>query len=103
MKELKTKFYLPWLCSGYFNEILFDCEVEANMQKSRMVLEDCGPHDLGFVGDTFTWRNNHYFASGFTKERLDHAITNNAWRCTFLLVRTCVRSRTGGWSLFGDE
>ena len=85
MRALKAKFDLPWLYSGDFNEILFGCEKEggsqgakSNMQKFRMALEDCDLHDLGFVGDPFTWRNNHCSASSFTKERLDRAIANSA-------------------------
>jgi len=94
MHDLKAKFDLPWLCSGDFNEILFGCEKEggsqrakSNMQKFRMVLEDCDLHDLGFVGDPFTWRNNHCSATSFTKERLDRAVANSAWRSIFPLVK----------------
>ena len=52
-----------------------------------MTLKDSGLHDLGFVGDPFTWRNNHHVAASFIKERLDRAAANSAWRCIFPLVR----------------
>lgn len=42
---------------------------------------------MGFVGDPFTWRNNHHVAAKFTKETLDRAIANSAWRCLFPLVK----------------
>jgi hypothetical protein len=91
---LKKRIDLPWLCSGDFNEILFGCEKEggpprseSNMQRFRMALEDCGLHGLGFVGDPFTWRNNHHLASSFTKERLDRVVANSAWRYIFPLVK----------------
>lgn len=91
---LKEQFEMPWLCSGDFNEILFGCEkeggpprAESSMQKFRSVLEECGLHDLGFVCDPFTWRNNHHMAAGFIKERLDRAVANSAWRCKFPVVR----------------
>ena len=78
-------FDLPWLCSGDFNEILFGCEkeggplrAESSMQKFRLALEDCDLHDLGFIGDPFTWRNNHNLAARFIKERLDRAVANSA-------------------------
>jgi hypothetical protein len=94
LRYLNHQFQMPWLCSGDFNEILFSCEkeggshrVEANMHKFRSALEDCGLHDLGFVGDPFTWRNNHHAAASFTKERLDRAVANSDWRCIFPLVR----------------
>jgi hypothetical protein len=57
------------------------------MQRFRMALEDCGLHGLGFVGDPFTWRNNHHLASSFTKERLDRVVANSAWRYIFPLVK----------------
>ncbi|EEC79287.1 hypothetical protein OsI_20089 [Oryza sativa Indica Group] len=50
-------------------------------------LEDCQLHDLGFVGDAFTWRNHHHLASNYIKERLDRAVANGAWRARFPLVR----------------
>jgi len=87
-------FDLPWLCSGDFNEILFGCEkeggplrAESSMQKFRLALEDCDLHDLGFIGDPFTWRNNHNLAARFIKERLDRAVANSAWRCLFPLAK----------------
>ena len=94
LRTLKKKFDLSWLCSGDFNEILFSYEkeggpprAELNMQKFRQALVDCGLHDLGFVGDPFTWRNNHHMAAKFVKERLDRAVANCAWRCIFPLVK----------------
>ena len=94
LRTLKKRFDLSWLCSGDFNEILFSYEkeggpprAELNMQKFRQALVDCGLHDLGFVGDPFTWRNNHHMAAKFVKERLDRAVANCAWRCIFPLVK----------------
>jgi len=94
LRTLKDLFNLPWLCSGDFNEILFSSEkeggspwAESSTRKFRLALEDCDLHDLGFVGDPFTWRNNHHMASRFTKERLDRAVANTAWRYLFPLVR----------------
>ena len=67
LRLLKAKSNLPWLCSGDFNEILFNCEkeggvprAEACMEGFRKALEDCDLHDLGFTGDPFTWRNHHH-------------------------------------------
>jgi hypothetical protein len=57
------------------------------MLKFREVLEECDLHDLGFVGDAFTWRNHHHNASSYTRERLDRAVANSAWRARFPLVR----------------
>lgn len=57
------------------------------MLKFREVLEECDLHDLGFVGDAFTWRNHHHNVSSYTRERLDRAVANSAWRAQFPLVR----------------
>jgi hypothetical protein len=57
------------------------------MEKFRQALEDCQLHDLGFVGDAFTWRNHHRDAASYTKERLDRAVANNAWHVCFPLAR----------------
>ena len=57
------------------------------MLKFREALEDCDMHDLGFVGDAFTWRNHHHNAASYTRERLDRAVANSTWRARFSLVR----------------
>ncbi|RLN08650.1 hypothetical protein C2845_PM11G28210 [Panicum miliaceum] len=94
LRILKKKYDMPWLCSGDFNEILFGCEKEGGpsrpevcMQKFHSALEDSDLHDLGFVGDPFTWRNNHHVAAWFIKERLDRAVASSAWRGIFPLVK----------------
>ena len=56
------------------------------MLKFREALEDCDLHDLGFVGDAFTWRNHHRNVASYTRERLDRAVANSAWRARFPLV-----------------
>jgi hypothetical protein len=94
MRELKGKMDLPWMMCGDFNEILFSYEKDGGaprsercMEKFRQALEDCSLHDLGFVGDVFTWRNHHHEAASYTRERLDRAVANVEWRCYFPLMR----------------
>ena len=43
------------------------------MQAFRDAIDDCILSDFGFVGDKFTWHR------GRTRERLDRALTNEAW------------------------
>jgi hypothetical protein len=43
------------------------------MQAFRGILDDCNLHDLGFVGDSYTWKR------GRIRERLDRVVANNAW------------------------
>ncbi|KAG0529775.1 hypothetical protein BDA96_05G126000 [Sorghum bicolor] len=80
--------------AGDFNEVLFAHEKEGGLRKSeaamekfRRAMEDCDLHDLGYVGDVFTWRNNHHNIGSYTRECLDRALANTAWRCKFPLVR----------------
>lgn len=82
------------MCSGDFNEILFNCDKEggpakpeAAMANFRQALEDCELHDVGFVGDPYTWWNNHHDVRSYTRERLDRAVANSTWRARFPLAR----------------
>lgn len=94
LRILQHRSTLPWLCCGDFNEILYNCEKEggaprakSSMLKFREVLEECDLHDLSYVRDAFTWRNRHHNATSYTRERLDRAVANSAWRACFPLVR----------------
>jgi hypothetical protein len=37
---------------------------------------DCGLHDLGYSGDTYTWRNHNHTLEGYIRVRLDRAVGN---------------------------
>ena len=85
---------LPWLCTGDFNEILYHHEKEGGVPRAQAfldrfkgVLEECELHDLGFVGDVFTWRNKQDQGCSHTRERLDRAVANADWRMRFTLVQ----------------
>jgi len=52
----------------------------------KEALEFCVLHDLGFVGDVFTWRNKQYREEDYIQERLDRAVANGAWREWYPLV-----------------
>ena len=36
---LKEQFEMPWLCSGYFNEILFGCEKEGGPPRAELNMQ----------------------------------------------------------------
>ena len=64
LRTLSTRFTLPWLCIGDFNEILYADEKqgwldrpERQMQGFRDALDFCRLKDLGFNGFPFTWCN----------------------------------------------
>lgn len=48
------------------------------MTSFRNCLDDCGLDDLGYIGDSFTWKR------GMVRERLDRALRNVAWSAMFL-------------------
>jgi endonuclease/exonuclease/phosphatase family metal-dependent hydrolase len=65
---------------GDFNEFLFSNEKEGGnprpqrcMQAFRDALTDCELEDIGYTGDTFTWKR------GRIRERLDRVVGNGAW------------------------
>jgi hypothetical protein len=76
----------PWLCSGDFNEILLSHEKQGgvarphgSIHKFQLALEDCGLVDLGYKGDTFTWRNHNHKKEKYIRDRLDREVVNSAW------------------------
>jgi hypothetical protein len=84
LRDLSSRPLLPWLVLGDFNEILFSDEKEGGnprparmMQEFRDCLMDCELHDMGYVGDKFTW------SRADVKERLDRAVCNAEWRLMF--------------------
>jgi hypothetical protein len=94
LRVLKVARRRPWLYLGDFSEILMSHEKEgglprsqACMNKFREVLEDCLLDDLGYSGDTFTWRNNSHDSSQYIRERLDRAVADVEWRTRFPSVR----------------
>lgn len=94
LKNLKHQNDKPWLCAGDFNEVLHSWEKEGGVPRSQVcmdrfkhALEVCELGDLGFVGDTFTWRNNSHTAENYIQERLDRAVASQAWRNRFTAYR----------------
>jgi exonuclease III len=86
LRTIKHHYDLPWLCVGDFNEILYGWEKvggaarpQVCMDRFKEALEVCALHDLGFVGDAFTWRNNSRDHSTYIKERLDRAVATEGW------------------------
>lgn len=85
LKELKPTNHLPWMVIGDFNEVLFSHKKEGGKPRSehlmttfRDTMEECNLHDLGFIGDKFTW-SNRYEAESCTKERLNRAMATRSW------------------------
>ena len=89
LRRLKSKYSLPWLYVGDFNEITRAHEKlggrlrsSKQMEDFRDVLDECGFQDLGFSGNKFTWCNGH--EEGHTVwERLDRAMGMVEWMDMF--------------------
>ncbi|XP_073355407.1 uncharacterized protein [Aegilops tauschii subsp. strangulata] len=81
LRNLKNQNDKSWLCAGDFNEVLHVWEKEGGaprnqgyLDRFKDALECCELGNLGYVGDTFTWRNNSHTAENYIKERLDRAL-----------------------------
>ena len=62
LRRLKRGSDIPWLCVGYFNELVSQDEKLGdalyNRQQKKLfkvVINECGFMDLGFIGSRFTW------------------------------------------------
>ena len=89
LRQLNSRFNLPWICARDFNEILRSNEKhggsmrsQSQMQLFRDVIDECGFFDLGFVGHQFTW-SKHYAAGHSMWERLDRGLANYEWLTRF--------------------
>ncbi|XP_023911126.1 uncharacterized protein LOC112022729 [Quercus suber] len=78
-----------WLCIGDFNTILSSSEKlslraldSQQIDAFREVLEQSQFVNLGYRGYPYTW-NNRRLEEANTKERLDRAVANEAWRLIF--------------------
>jgi hypothetical protein len=84
LRDLHAQSSMPWVVMGDLNEILYPFEKEGGnprplryMQAFRDALTDCNLHDLGYIGDKFTWHR------GKIRERLDRVLVNDAWKNKF--------------------
>lgn len=92
MRRLHQLRNFPWLCSGDFNETLYNTEHfsehdrdEWQMRAFREVTEDCGLIDLGFSGLPYTW-DNRQEGSANVKARIDQAFGNDGLLNLFQVV-----------------
>ncbi|XP_050252314.1 uncharacterized protein LOC126698852 [Quercus robur] len=93
LKVLSRKFQLPWLCFGYFNEIVSTSEKmggarrsQRQMDDSREAIDCCRFMDLGFCGPEFTWCNMQEGRHRMYL-RLDRALVTQDWADHYKDVR----------------
>ncbi|KAK3204446.1 hypothetical protein Dsin_018492 [Dipteronia sinensis] len=89
LKRLAGMSSLPWVCLGYFNEVLDKSEKMGGIPKNwnlltafREALDDCGLEGLGFVGPLFTWCNKRE-GETMIQERLDRCTGSIKWKLLF--------------------
>ncbi|XP_023874724.1 uncharacterized protein LOC111987261 [Quercus suber] len=95
---LKNQCTMPWVVFGDFNEITHQNEKLGwnerelkQMEGFRESLSKCGLFDLGFVGQRFTWCNEH-LGEQRTLLRLDRIVANSSW--PELYPEACVYHRS---------
>lgn len=100
LRHIFHSFIVPWLCVGYFNEIISVAEKSSSsyrsprqMQQFKKALEDCNLSDLGFLGPRFAQSNGRYESPDFTRERLDRAVANGDWSNLYDVVEVNVLPR----------
>ncbi|XP_074298496.1 uncharacterized protein LOC141629381 [Silene latifolia] len=91
----------PWLCIGYFNEILFGAEMKGGerpqwqMNSFRDAVNDCGLRDLAFEGYKFTYDNGQAGADN-RQSRIDRAMVTEEWADRFPYAK--LHHLEPGWS-----
>ncbi|KAF9588252.1 hypothetical protein IFM89_008664 [Coptis chinensis] len=87
---LKPQNDVKWLVMGDFNEVLNLAEKQGgrpfNYLKAmpfRDMVDGCELIDLGFMGNTFTWKNKQKGCRRIL-ERIDRSLANAAWMLRFV-------------------
>ncbi|KAL8108518.1 hypothetical protein AgCh_024828 [Apium graveolens] len=108
LRDLATESKLPWCVIGDFNDMMFETEKRGGrrhpynlLMEFTEVLNECGLHDLGFVGEKFTWERGRG-QQHWVQERLDRGVTTQSWRDIFPLaeVQTIEVSTSGHLPLY---
>ncbi|KAK9988296.1 hypothetical protein SO802_028535 [Lithocarpus litseifolius] len=89
LRHLSSRFSVPWLCVGDYNEILVLKEKQGCIPKPlhlmldfREALSNCLLINLGFQGNIYTWSNGRE-SDNFVQARLDRACATLEWRDQF--------------------
>lgn len=89
LKALLHRSFLPWVCAGDCNKILYNHEKwggaprgEHQMARFQETLETCGLEDLSYQGPDYTWTGNRT-GGAKVRCRLDRAVANHQWQKLF--------------------
>ncbi|XP_019168526.1 PREDICTED: uncharacterized protein LOC109164444 [Ipomoea nil] len=93
IKLLASKFDLPWVMIGDFNDLLFQHEKRGgNLHPDRLLrgfgdaIEKCGLSQMSMGGYQFTWEKGKGTTS-WIEERLDKVLSTNSWNSIVLGAR----------------
>ncbi|XP_075670433.1 uncharacterized protein LOC142640244 [Castanea sativa] len=89
LRHLHSRYSMPWICIGDYNEILSSEEKQGRLPKSHALMQafqtalfHCNLIDLGYVGNIFTW-NNGWHDNAYVQQRLDRACATAEWKELF--------------------
>ncbi|KAL0453608.1 UNVERIFIED_CONTAM: hypothetical protein Slati_1338900 [Sesamum latifolium] len=89
LKRLSSQSTRDWACLGDFNEVLYQHEKSGRLPQSwrqmsefHKTLKDCFLHDIGYIGDKFTWSNKREWPHT-VYARLDRGCASANWSQRF--------------------
>lgn len=85
LRDLSSRYTLPWCILGDFNDLLTSSEKRGRVGHLnslfagfKSAIEDCNLNDLGFMGAPYTWERGRG-TFDWVEERLDRAFANRDW------------------------
>ena len=82
--DLNRSYKFPWLCVGYYNEILTEDEKRGGnsrpggqMKLFQEVVDECNFQEVPFIGPKMTWCRGS--GDDIIFERLDRGLANYEW------------------------
>jgi hypothetical protein len=93
LRRIKPRSTEPWMLVGDFNEAMWQHEHLSRSRRSEWLMKDfrdvlshCDVHDLGFVGNPWTYDNLQQGARK-VRVRLDRAVASPTWSLCYPDVR----------------
>ncbi|XP_058726696.1 uncharacterized protein LOC131598077 [Vicia villosa] len=100
LKIIAGTINISWLVAGDFNDIAFAKEKKGgsivSVRKCKIFrdnMEECNLTNMQTKGPYYTWRGPIYHGGQRIYERLDRAISNEAWRLMFTEAHVKVLTR----------
>ena len=88
IKRVRSLYPDPFLVGGDLNEVAANSKLSGERTREphlieafRGMMEECELNDLGFVGDSFTWRRKA--STGLGEGRLDRCLADSEWESLY--------------------